>query len=121
MTPFSNYKKLTKQKKMPYEYFYEPDKFDFSELPPYEAFFRNGNPPDKDFFDYEKLRKRRLDEQQALKKFQIKTLPPFGLSTFYYLQDTWQQNGITVFKDFLQWCNIKDVVQNLENKAKKTF
>ena len=55
-----------------------PDKLDFPGLPPYEAFFsklRNNNPLDKDFTDYEKLKKSGLDEQQALKKLQIKTTP----------------------------------------------
>ena len=44
----------------PYEWFDNPDKLDFPGLPPYEAFFsklRNNNPLDKDFTDYEKLRK----------------------------------------------------------------
>ena len=59
----------------PYEWFDNPDKLDFPELPPYEAFFsklRNNNPLDKDFIDYEMLRKTGLDEQQTLKKLQIK-------------------------------------------------
>ena len=45
----------------PYEWFDNADKLDFRELTPYEAFFsklRNSNPLDKDFIDYEKLRKR---------------------------------------------------------------
>ena len=36
----------------PYEWFDNPEKLDFPELPPYEAFFskfRNNNPLDKDF------------------------------------------------------------------------
>ena len=44
----------------PYEWFDNPDKLDFPGLPPYEAFFsklRNNDPLDKDFTDYEKLRK----------------------------------------------------------------
>ena len=89
----------------PYEWFDNPDKLDFPGLPPYEAFFsklRNNNPLDKDFTDYEKLRKSGLDEQQALKKLQIKTVPPSGLDNYSYLQLFWQKNGMTVFKDFLQ-------------------
>ena len=56
----------------PYEWFDNPDKLDFPELPPYEAFFSNfsnNNPLDKDFIDYEMLRKSWFDEQQALKSF----------------------------------------------------
>ena len=66
----------------PYERYHNPDKLDFPELPAYEAFFiklRNNNPLDKDFIDYKKLRKNGLDEQQVLKKLQIKTVPPSGL------------------------------------------
>ena len=60
----------------PFEWFDNPDKLDFPELPPYEAFFsnfRNNNPLDKDFIDYDKLRKSGLDEQQTLKWLQMKT------------------------------------------------
>ena len=105
----------------PYEWFDNPDKLDFPGLPPYEAFFsklRNNNPLDKDFTDYEKLRKSGLDEQQALKKLQINTVPASGLDNYSYLQQTWQKNGMTVFKDFLQWYNNKDVVPTLEAMQK---
>ena len=111
------YKASETKRFFPYEWFDNPDKLDFPGLPPYEAFFskiRNNNPLDKDFNDYEKLRKSGLDEQQALKKLQIKTVPPSGLDNYSYLQQTWQKNGMTVFKDFLQWYNNKDVVPTLE-------
>ena len=101
----------------PYEWFDNPDKLNFPELPPYEDFFsklRNNNPLDKDFLDYEKLRKSGLDEEQALKKLQIKTVPPSGFNNYNYLQETWKKNGMTVFKDFLKWYNNKDVVPALE-------
>ena len=54
-----------------YDWFDNPDKLNFPELPPYEAFFsklRNINPLNKEFIDYELLRKSGFDEQQALKK-----------------------------------------------------
>ena len=63
-------------------------------------FFRNNNPLDKDFIDYEKLRKSGFDEQQTLKKLQIKTVPPSGLDNYNYLQETWKKNGMRAFKDF---------------------
>ena len=86
-------------------------------MPPYEAFFsklRNKKPLNKDFNDYEKLRLSELDKQQALKKLQIKTVPPSGLDNYDYLQETWNKNGMTVFKDFLKWYNNSDVVPSLE-------
>ena len=87
----------------PYEWFDNPVKLDFPELPPYEAFFSqliNNNPLDKDFIEYEKLRKSGIDEQQALKKIQIKTVPPSDLDKYNYLEETWKKNGMTVFKGF---------------------
>ena len=53
----------------PNEWFDNPHKLDFPKLSPYEAFFskvRTNNPLDKDFIDFEKLRKSGLDKKQAL-------------------------------------------------------
>ena len=105
----------------PYEWFDNPYKLDFPELPPYEAFFsklRNNNPLDEDFLDYERLRKSGFKEQQSPKKLQIKTVPPSGLDNYKYLQETLQKNGMTMFKDFLKWYNNKDVVPTLEAMQK---
>ena len=74
-TPYSfleAYKASETKLLFPYEWFDNPDKLEFPDLPPYEAFFskyRNNNPLDKDFKGYEKLRKSGLYEQQWLKKF----------------------------------------------------
>ena len=100
----------------PYEWFYNPDKTDLPELPPYEAFFselRNNNALEKDFIDYEKLRKSEFDEQQALNELQIKTGPPSVLDNYNYLQKTWNKSGMTVCKDFSNFYNNKDVVPTL--------
>ena len=105
----------------PYEWFDNPDKLVFPELSPYEAFFsklRNKKPLEKDFQDFEKLRKSGFDEQKALKKLQIKTVPPSGLDSYNYLQKTWNKNGMTVFNDFLKWYNNKDIVPALEAMQK---
>ena len=72
---------------------------------PKEVFFTykqltNNNPLDRDFIDYEKLKKSGIDEQQALKKLQMRTVTPSGLDSCNYLQETWQKNGMTVFKVF---------------------
>ena len=58
----------------PYEWFDNPDKLDFPELPSYDAFIsklRNTNLLDKDFKEKEKLRKSGNYEQQAPKKLQV--------------------------------------------------
>ena len=105
----------------PYEWFDNPDNLDFPELPPYEAFLSklsNNNTLDKYFKEYETLRKSGLDEQQVLKKLQIKTVPPSGLDNYNYLQETWKKNGMTVLKEYLKWVNNKDVVPTLEAMQK---
>ena len=73
-------------------------------MPTHEAFFiklTNNDPLDKDFNDYEKLRRSGFDKQQALKKLQIKTVPPSGLVNYNYLRETWKKSGMTLFEDFL--------------------
>ena len=41
-------------------------------------------------------------------------VPPSGLNNYNHLRETWKKNGMTVFKDFLQWFNNKDVLPPLE-------
>ena len=41
-------------------------------------------------------------------------MPPSGLNNYNDLRETWKKNGRTVFKEFLQWYNNKDVVPTLE-------
>ena len=124
-TTFDSFLKAYKASEMKrffsYDWFDNPDKPEFPEMPLYEAFFsklRNNNPLDKDFIDYEKLRKSGFDEQEALQKLQIKTVPPSGLDNYNYLQETCKKNGMTVFKDFLKWYNNKKVVPTLEAMQK---
>ena len=65
----------------PYELFDSPDNLDGTKLPPYEAFFsklRNDNHLEKDFNDYRKSVKGGLDQQSALKKIRVQSLPPKG-------------------------------------------
>ena len=61
---------------------------------------RNNNPLDKDFKDYQNLKSSGLDEQQALKKLQIKSVPASGWDNYKYLQEIWQKHGMTTFKGF---------------------
>ena len=75
---------------------------------------RNSTPLDKDFMDYQNLRSSGLDEQQALKKHPIKSVPASGWDNYKYLQQIWQKHGMTTFKDFFQWYNNKDFLPILE-------
>ena len=73
----------------PYELFDSPDNLDSTELPPYEAFFiklRNDNHLEKDFNNYQKSVKGGLDQQSALKKIRIQSLPPKGFEKCSYLK-----------------------------------
>ena len=90
-------------------------------MPQYQVFFsklRNYKHLDKEFNVYDKLRKSGLDEQQALKKLQIKTVPPSGFHNYNYLRETWKKNGMTVLKDDLNWYINKDVDPTLEAMQK---
>ena len=49
-----------------------------------------------------------------MKKLEIRTVPTSGLNNYNYLQETWKNNVMTVFIDFLQWYNSKYVVPILE-------
>ena len=112
---------MRQKKFFPFELFDSAEKLENEELPPYEAFFsklRNNNPLDKDFKDYQKLCSTGLDDQQVLKKLQIKSVPAFGWVNYKHLQEIWQKHGMTTFKDFLQWYNKKDFVPTFEAMQK---
>ena len=64
------------------------------------------------------MRSSGLDEQQALKQLQVKTVPASGWDNYKYLQEVWPKHGMTTFSDFLQWYNNKDVVPTLEAMQK---
>ena len=107
----------------PYEWFDSPDKLESEKLPPYEAFFsrlRNNNPLDKDFKDYQNLKSSGLDEQQELKKLQIKSVPASGWDNYKYLQEIWQKHGMTTFEDFCRGTTTKMMFQSLK-QCKKRF
>ena len=119
-TPFSKLIKLAKRNdSFPMSGWITQTKLIFPNcrrMKPFLVNLETRNPLDKDFIDYNKLIKSGLEEQQALKKLQVKTVPPFGLDNYIFLRETetWKKNGMTVFKDFLKWYNNKDVVPTLE-------
>ena len=87
----------------PYDWFDNPDKLDFPHLPSYKAFFskfRNNSLQDKNFFDYEELRKSGLDEEEAMKKLQIKNVLPSGLGNYNYLRETWKKRNDSIQRLF---------------------
>ena len=74
--------------------------------------------PKKDFNDYQKLINGGLDQQSALKKLRIQSVPPTGFEIYSYLKNIWEQYSMITFKDFLQWYNNKDVFPTLEAMQK---
>ena len=80
---------------------------------------RNNNLLDKDLREYEKLINNGLDEQQALKKIQIKTLLRSDDKDYTFLREILHNIGMVVFKNFLLWwCNKKDVVSIIDAMQK---
>ena len=92
-----------------------------SELPLYNTFFsklRNMNPLEKDYSDYQKVLSSGLKTEEALSKMKLSKPPPSGEENYQYLLDKWSHENMCTFKDFLRWCNNKDVVPTLEAMRK---
>ena len=67
-----------------YEWFYCRKNMNNSELTPYDVFsskFRNVNPLEKDYSDYQKLLSRGLKTEKILSKMKISKPPPSGEKT----------------------------------------
>ena len=94
----------------PYEWFDHPDKMQNTELPPYDAFyskFRKCNPLEAEYADYVNLLKSGLTSEQAVVKLKLSKLPPTRIENYQNLQQIWQQEKMTSFKDFMRWSNNK--------------
>ena len=108
----------------PYEWFNCPQKMDNRELPPYDAFFsklRNVNPLEKDYSDYQNLLSSGLKTEEALSKMKLSKPPPSGEENHQYLLDIRNHENMCTFKDFLRWCNNRNVVPTLEAMQKNLF
>ena len=53
-----------------------------------------------------------------MKKLGLKTKPTTGLENYNYLKSIWEQEKMTIFRDFLRWYNNKDVVPTLDAMQK---
>ena len=92
-----------------------------SELPPYDAFsskFRNMNPLEKDYSDYQTLLSSGLKTEEALSKMKLYKPSPSGEENYQFLLDIWNHENMCTFNDFLRWYNNKDVVPTLETMQK---
>ena len=96
----------------PYEWFDHLDKMQKKERPPYDAFYsklRSCNPLEAEYTDYVNLMKNGLTTEQAVVKFKLSKLPPTEVESYQYLQQIWKHEKVSSIKDFLRWCNNKDV------------
>ena len=92
-----------------------------TELPPFYAFYsklRSCNPLEDECTDYVILLKSGLTTEQAVVKLKLSNPPPRGIWNYQYLKQTWKQEKMSSFKDFLQWFNSKDVVSTLKAMQK---
>ena len=106
----------------PYEWFDNPEKLNKKELQPYDSLFNkllNINPLKKDYNDFENLTTSGLSSEQALCKLRLNKTPPTDDENYAYLRSIWVSEGMKPVKDFLMWCNNKDVVLTLDAMQKK--
>ena len=90
-------------------------------LPSYNEFFirfRNCNQLDKAYSDYQSVVNSGCSSEEALKKLRVSSIPPTGQESYAYLQQVWKNHDMQSFKDFLRWCNNKDVVPTPEAMKK---
>ena len=83
-----------------------------SDVPTYVAFFsrfRNVNPLEKDYSDYQDLRSCGLKTEDALSQLKFSKPPPSEEGNQYLLH-IWNRENMCIFKDFLRLYNNEDVV-----------
>ena len=86
------------------------------DLPPYDAFYsklRSCNPLETEYTDYVNILKSGLTREQAVMKLKLSKPPPTEIENYHYLQQILKQEQMSSLKDFLRWCNNKDVVPTL--------
>ena len=83
------------------------------DIPPYDAFYsklRSCNSLETENTDYVNQLKSGLTTEQAVIKLKLSKPPPTGNEIYHYLQQIWNQEQMSSFKDFLRWYNNKDFV-----------
>ena len=91
------------------------------EIPAYDAFYsklRSCNPLEAEYTDYVNPLKSGLTREQAVVELKLSTPPSTGIENCQYLQQTWKQEQMSSFKDFLRWYNNRDVVSILDAMQK---
>ena len=115
------YKASETKRFFPNDWFNHPRKLNGKELPPYEYFHnkvRKYNPLQERYPDYKKLIGNGLTTEFALVRMKLSELPPTGAENCSSLPNTWEHQKMQSLKEFMRWCNNKDVVTILEAMQK---
>ena len=108
---------------LPYEWFDDVSKLDYPELPPYESFYSslsNCNVLEKEYSRYQTLLSEGHSQTKVLKIMTITEPPKTGRENYTSLLETWRDNNMSTFKDFLMWYNNLDVKPFVEAVEKVT-
>ena len=106
------YRTLETKRFFPYERLDHLDKIQNTELRPYDAFYskrRSCNTLEAEYTDYVNLLKSELTTEQAVVKLKLSKPSATENENYQYLQQIWNQEQMSSFKDFLRWYNNKDV------------
>lgn len=98
----------------PYEFCSNYNKLEYTELPPYEAFFsslKNCNVLEEEFFRYRQLvEDEKVPVSMALKTMNLKEKPRTGQENYQHLLKIWQDQGMRNMIDYLKYYNNLDVL-----------
>ena len=64
---------------------------------------------EEEFNTYQKLLDQGKSQEQALQILHLQEVPKTGPENFAWLQQLWNENGWTMFADYLRWYNNLDV------------
>ena len=108
---------------LPYEWFDDADKLNYPHLPPYDSFYsslQNGNILEEEFSQFQCLLSQGNSESKALEVMNISEKPKTGLENYQQLEQSWKDNNMSSFRDFLVWYNNLDVKPFIEALEKLT-
>ena len=92
-----------------------------TQLPPIESFWsklKNHNVLSVDYDSLMDCKQGGNEEKEALKKLKLKTVPKIAEENYRELQNIWEKENMSTFRDFLKWYNNKDAVPTLDAMTK---
>ena len=94
-----------------------------TELHPYAALYsklRCCNLHEAEYTENNHGLKSEMTAEQAVVQLKLSKPPPTEGQNYQYLQERWEQEHMSSFKDFLRWYSNKDVRPTLEAMEKMT-